>query len=136
MKPVSLLLLLFLLLLSCNTVEEGLLGEWEGTFEKIGSDGKIFDAKASCEIRSASGMNRNVTLEVAGPTYDFTAVEMDNTLEFINRALNSDSTIIFYISGTAELLNDTLLHFEYETYSMNGNLLLSKDKMQLDMVRK
>ena len=124
------------MLVSCGSEEEGLLGEWEGTYEKVGSDGQLFEANASCLIRSTSGENREVNLKVGGANYDFTAEEKYLKLWFTNKALNQDSTIIFYISGSAELLYDTLLHFEYETYSMMGNQLLNRDELELDMTRK
>ena len=127
---------MFSLLISCDSKEEGLLGEWEGTYEKVGSDGQLFEADASCLIRSATMENREVNLKVGGANYDFTAIEQDLKLIFNNKALNQDSSIIFYISGSAELLYDTLLHFEYETYSMKGNQLLIRDEMELDLTRK
>ncbi len=137
MKYLLIGLILLGLCTSCsNTTEEGLIGEWEGTTERVNSDGKLIEADISCIIKSISGGDRNVVLSVAGTNFEFEATEEMNVLLYRDRPLNEDSTVMTYISGRAELQNDTLLHFDHEVYAIKNSALLYSDDYVLDMVRK
>ena len=129
-------LLITILLISCSKIEEGFLGEWEGKTERLNSDGDLIGVDISCTITPAVGNNRNVVLSVGGANYEFEALEEMDMLTYKDVALNSDSIIISYISGNAEILNDTILHFDYQVYALKNNALLYAEKEELDMVRK
>lgn len=124
------------LLSACTKTEEGLIGEWEGKTKRIDSNGELIESNISCIIKSISGTKRSVLLSVAGTSYDFEAVEDMSMLFYKDQALGEDSIVMLYISGSAELLNDTLLHFDHEVYAKKGIALLYSDRIMLDMVRK
>ena len=124
------------LLFSCSKTEEGFLGEWEGKVERLNSIGDLVEIDISCNIKSADDNNRNISLSVGGTNYDFQALEEMDLLIYKDVPLNSDSTIISYISGSAEILFDTILHFDHKVYSLKNNALLSQYSEALDMVRK
>jgi len=121
---------------ACSDLEEGLIGEWEGEIERINSEGDLIEASTSCVIKSISGTERNVVLIVAGTNYSFIAHEEMNALIYKDIPLGSDSIVRLYISGMAELMNDTLLHFDHQVYATKNNALLYSDKFILDMTRK
>lgn len=121
---------------ACSDSNEGLIGEWEGTTEIVNSDGELVESDISCVIKSESTSNRNVALSVGGTNYEFTAIEMMDLLSYKDQPLGEDSIVMSYISGSAELLNDTLLHFEHDIYALKNGIFLYSDKMELDMVRK
>ena len=67
---------LLFLLNSCSEIEEGFLGEWEGTINQFNASGKLVEVNTSCEIKSKSGNERSVLLTVGGNAYDFVGIEM------------------------------------------------------------
>ena len=136
MKTSYYVFLLAFTLAACSSNEEGLLGEWEGTTELLNSDGELVESDISCTIQRTSGLERYVVLEVGGVSYTFEAIEDINILSYKNRPLHNDTIENRFITGTAELQFDTLLHFEHDIYAMKNNALLYSDKMVLDMVRK
>jgi len=136
MKQLLIGFLVIALLLSCSKIEEGFLGEWEGKTERLNSIGELVEVDISCIIKSAVGNNRSIMLSVAGIDYEFEAIEEMDVLIYEDIPLNSDSTIISYISGSAEILNDTILHFDHQLYALKNNALLYSDKEVLDMKRK
>jgi len=135
MKDLIIGVLLVSLCISCSNTEEGLIGEWEGKTERINSDGELFEAEISCKITSSSDVDRNVILTVAGTKYEFKATEQMDMLTYTDVQVENDSTGRSYINGYAELMKDTLLHFDHEVYAMKGDALLYSDKFLLDMVR-
>ncbi len=137
MKYLSLGMILLLLFMSCSeTIEEGFLGEWEGTTERVGNSGDLVESEISCIIKSISGLTRNVKLSVGGANFEFEATEDMDMLLFKDVPLGVDSSVMSYISGRAELLNDTLLHFNHEVYTLKNGALTNKNEYMLDMTRK
>ena len=117
--------------------EEGLIGEWEGTTEWVNSEGKPIDASISCIIKSTTGNNRSVQLTVVSTSFEFIAVEDLNELIYTNSPIQNDSTGRTLISGSAVLLNDTLLHFDHKVNTFNnGGALNNSEEGIFDMVRK
>lgn len=121
---------------SCSKTEEGLIGEWEGTREIVNSKGELVESDISCIIKSESGSNRNVVLSVGGTSFEFTATEEMDILLYKDQPLGKDSSVMSYISGRAELQNDTLLHFDHDVYALKDSAFLYSDRVVLDMVRK
>lgn len=122
--------------LSCSDSEEGFIGEWEGVIEIVGSTGKPVESKISCTIKSISDLNRSVKLSLIGKNYEFEATEDMDLLLFKNIPLGEESEIMTYISGQAELVNDTLLHFEHEIYTLKNGALTNSEDFEYDLVRK
>lgn len=136
MKELILGVFFIMLCISCTDSEEGLIGEWEGKTERVNSDGELIEANISCVVRSNSGTERSMVLTVAGAVFEFIAIENMNTITYKDSQVMNDSTGRSYITGYAELLNDTLLHFDHSLYAMKDSALLYSDDYLLDMVRK
>jgi len=137
MKYLSLGMVLIGLFISCSGIEEeGFLGEWEGTTERVSSSGKPIESEVTCIIKSTSGLNRSVKLTVGGINFEFEAKEEMNMLLFKDIPLGQDSSVMSYISGSAELINDTLLHFDHEVYTLKNMALTGSEEYVLDLTRK
>lgn len=91
-------ILVITLLFSCTKTEEGFLGEWEGKVERLNSTGDLVEVDISCNIKSTDENKRNIELSVGGANYKFDAIDEASTIIYKDFALNSDSTIISYIS--------------------------------------
>lgn len=135
MKQLLIAVLMMGALSSCTKTEEGLIGNWEGKAERLNDEGEIYEIKVSCEIKRSTGVERDVKLSVGGVSYVFDATEEIDKLEYIDRVLGVDSLVTSYISGTAEIVNDTILHFDHLLYEMKNNALLGSERVRLDMVR-
>lgn len=136
MKYLSIIFILIGLCSACSEPEEDLLGEWEGTTERVSDEGKPIEVNVSCTIASTSGTGRSVTLSVSGVSYEFIAKEDANNLTYMDSRIENDTARTSYISGGAELLNDTLLRFDHKVYAMKNNALLYSNDEMYDMVRK
>ena len=121
---------------ACSSTPEGLIGEWEGTTQRVNSNGKLIEATLKCTIRSNSNAKRNVELTVAGAVYEYEALEASHILSYKDQPILNDTMGITYITGTAELQNDTLLHFDHSVYAMRDGALLYSNKETFEMVRK
>ena len=121
---------------SCSDTIEGLLGEWEGTDERVSTKGKPVESKITCTISSLSNSNRRIVLKDGSATYEFEATESMDVLTFKDYPLGKDSSVIPYISGTAELMFDTLLYFDYQIYTLLNGTLRDSDNFDYGLVRK
>jgi len=121
---------------SCSHEAEGLLGEWVGKIERVSDKGKLVESEVSCIIKVLSGINRSVLLTVAGSRYDFEAIEDMDLLTFKDVPLGKDSSVMSYISGTAELRYDTLLHFDHDVYTLMNGALTFSESFEFGLVRK
>lgn len=125
-----------LLIVSCTDTQEGFIGEWEGITERINDNGNLVEVEISCTVKSVSSIKRNLELKVGGAEYRFEAIENVDELIYEEKALNSDSTIIFYISGNASIIRDTILQFDHELYALKNGALLNSNREILEMTRK
>ena len=121
---------------SCSETLEGLLGEWEGTIQRVSDKGNLVESEVTCTISSLSASNRRVLLKVAGTNYEFEAIEDMDVLMFKDQPLGKDSSVMSYISGSAELRFDTLLHFDHEVYTLLNGALTFSESFEFDLVRK
>ena len=136
MRKLLIALVLFGTFSSCSDSLEGLLGEWEGKTTRVGNSGNPVESEVSCTISSASESNRNVELTVAGSKYVFSAIEDTDELLFKDVPLGKDSSVMSYITGSAELRFDTILHFEHEVYTLKNGAFTNSEKFEFDLTRK
>lgn len=136
MKQLLTGLMVLALLSSCSKTEEGFLGEWEGKIERLNSEGNLVEVDISCNIKSTDGNNRSIELSVGAADYKFGAIEELDLLIYEDVPLNSDSTIITYISGSAEILADTILYFDHKVFALKNNALLYSEREIFEMKRK
>jgi hypothetical protein len=136
MKQLLFIFFISLHILSCSKSEAGFIGEWEGETERLNSSGQLIDVEISCNIKVAEGATRSVELIVGGVNYKFDAQDEIDILTFKDIPLNSDSTIISYISGSAEIIQDTILQFDHILYALKNSALLNSEKVILEMIRK
>ncbi|MEM9548630.1 MAG: hypothetical protein AAGA77_21770 [Bacteroidota bacterium] len=136
MRKSIMALLLCATCISCSDTIEGLLGEWEGTDEHINDKGEPFESKITCTISSLSNSKRRIILKDGGASYEFEAEEHMDVLTFKDYPLGKDSSVIPYISGTAELRFDTLLYFEYQLYSLLNGAFRDGADFDYGLVRK
>ena len=127
---------ILLTIVSCSDANEGFLGEWEGVSERLNDSGNLIEVEVSCMIKSASGLKRNVELKVGGKEYTFDAYDDMGELVYNEKPLNSDSTIIFYISGMGMIVNDTILRMDHDLYALKNGALLNVENEVLEMTRK
>lgn len=138
MKYLILGLLSIGLCMACTETEseEGLIGEWEGTTERVNSKGELVDVNVSCTIKSLADSKRNVKLAVSSVSYEFEATEEMDAIIYMDSPVQNDTTGKSFVSGSAVLLYDTLLRFEHMVYEMEKGALLYSNEEMFDMVRK
>jgi len=138
MKQLLLVLFSITIITACSDGEEnqdGLVGEWSGTTERLNSDGVLADTEVTCVIEVESGNQREVSISLSGLNYTFYATEEMDVLSYKDSQVGADSTIMTYITGSAELVNDTILRFDHEVYTKKAGAVLSSYDEMYDLVR-
>ena len=139
MKNLLLLIITITLLsTSCTEVEEtGFIGEWEGTIEILNSDGEAIQSETSAVISSKGGFSRECQVTARSLGLVFIAEENENFITYKNtEATNSSDTINqTYITGSTELIGDTLLKFDHEVIVMQGSSVISSEDFDFKMKR-
>jgi len=127
-----------LFIISCSKSEnEGFLGEWEGKSVNI-LNGNPVESDIEAKITDQGNLSRECEIAVRGLTYNFDASEGLNTLTFTKAPVKniSDSLSQTYITGTAELIGDTLLTFDHQVLTMDGTFVISAVDYNLEFKRK
>ena len=124
-------------MISCsNSEDEGFLGEWEGESIVI-VNGNPTETATIAKISDIGNLSRECEITVKDLKYDFDAEEGVNMLIFTKAPAKniSDSLSQTYITGTAELVGDTLLIFEHQVLTMNESFVISAVDYSLEFKR-
>lgn len=127
-----------LFIMSCSKSEnEGFLGEWDGKSITI-LNGNPVESDIEAKISDQGNLSRECEITVKGLTYNFDASEGLNLLTFTKAPAKniSDSLSQTYITGTAELIGDTLLTFDHQVLTMDGTFVISVVDYNLEFKRK
>jgi hypothetical protein len=138
MRIRSLPILISLFLISCTkSDDEGFLGEWEGNTQVI-LNGNPVESETEAKITDQGNLSRECEITVNGLKYIFDATEGMDVLLFTKvPAKNlSDSLSQTYISGSAELIGDTLMKFNQQVVTMDGSAIISAVDYDLEFKRK
>ena len=131
-------ILITFLFFSCSkTEQEGFLGEWEG-FTIIIIDGNPAESGTEAEITDTDNLTRECSITASGLTYVFDVIENTDILQYSKvPAKNlSDSISQTYITGSAEIIADTLLVFNHQVVTMDGSSIISAVDYNLEFTRK
>lgn len=131
-------ILVSIFIISCSkSADEGFLGEWEGKTQVI-VNGNPVESTTEVKVSDQGNLSRECEVTVNGLNYIFDATEGIDMLTFTKvPAKNlSDSLSQTYITGSAELVGDTLLRFEHQVVTMDGSAIISAVDYNLDFKRK
>lgn len=131
-------ILISFLIISCSKSEdEGFLGEWEGKSVTI-LNGNPVESDVEATISDQGNLSRECEITVKGLTYIFDATEGIDILTFTKAPAKnlSDSLTQTYITGTAELVRDTILVFDHQVLTMDGSFVVSAVDYNLEFERK
>ncbi|MFT4532680.1 MAG: hypothetical protein ACJA1A_000623 [Saprospiraceae bacterium] len=134
------LLLIFIALcfVSCSkSDDEGFLGEWKGSTTII-VDGNPAVSETMAIIADIENLTKECNIITGGLSYIFDAEEVAGMLKFSkvpakNLAGASTQTLI---TGSAELIADTLLIFNHQVVTMEGSAIISAVDYNLEFKRK
>ena len=138
MRYQLLFILLAVLLLSCSKTEQmGFLGEWEGKTIII-VDGNPVASAIEAEIIDIDDLTRECSVSANGTTYIFDAIEELGILKYskVSAKNLTDSIRQTSITGSAEIVSDTLLVFDHEVVTMDGSSIISVVDYTLEFIRK
>lgn len=130
-------LLISILIVSCSQSEdEGFLGEWEGKSIVILS-GNPTETSTMAKISDLGNLARECEITVNDLKYDFDAVEGIDILTFTKAPVKniSDSLTQTFVTGTAEIMQDTILVFNHQVITMDGSSIISAIEYNLEFKR-
>lgn len=133
------ILLVFIILsfVSCSTEDdEGFFGKWEGTASII-VNGNPTTSATSAVIAEIDSMIIECNVIANGTSYIFDTREVGGKLTFSNapaKNLEGLSTQT-RLTGTAELIADTLLVFQHQVVTMSGSSIISAVNYDLEFTR-
>lgn len=128
---------IFLCFVSCSTEEnEGFFGKWEGTASII-VNGNPTISQTSAVIAEIDSMIIECNVIADGLSYIFDTKEVGGKLIFSNvPAKNLEgATNQTTITGSAQLIADTLLVFKHQVVTMNGSSIISAVDYDLEFKR-
>ena len=131
-------ILLSLFIISCSqSVNEGFLGEWEGETQVV-ANGNSVESETDAKISDQGNLSREYEITVNGLNYIFDATEGIDALTFTKAPAKnlSDSLSQTYISGSVDLIGDTLLIFDDQVVTMDRSIIISAVDYNLDFKRK
>ncbi|MFT6335143.1 MAG: hypothetical protein ACJATI_001897 [Halioglobus sp.] len=131
-------IIISLFIISCSkSVDEGFLGEWEGKTQVI-VNGDPVESETEVKISDQGNLSRECEVTVNGLKYVFDATEGIDILTFTKEPAKnlSDSLAQTYITGSAELVGDTLLRFDHQIITMVGSAIISGVGYNLEFKRK
>ena len=123
---------------SCSKdVNEGFFGEWEGTTFII-IDGNPAASETTAVIADTDSMTVECNITTNGLSYIFDANEIADMLTFSKvPAKNLSGSITkTFLTGSAELIADTLLIFNHQVVTMDGSAIISAVDYNLEFKRK
>ena len=128
---------IFLFCVSCSTEEdEGFFGKWEGEASII-VDGNPTTSITSAVIAEIDSMIIECNVTANGLSYIFDTKEVDGKLTFSNvpakNLAGSETETI--LTGSAELIADTLLVFRHQVVTQNGSSIISAVDYDLEFTR-
>ncbi len=130
-------ILIFLCCVSCSSEEdEGFFGKWEGTASII-VNGNPTPSETTAVIAEIDSMIIECNISANGLSYIFDTKEVDGKLTFSNEpAKNLEGAVNqTTITGSAELIADTLLIFRHQVVTMNGSAIISAVNYDLEFNR-
>ena len=123
---------------SCSKADdEGFIGEWKGTTTII-VDGNPATSETTAIIADNDDETKECNVVTNGLSYIFDVEEVGGILTFSKapaKNLAGSSTETF-ITGSAELIADTLLIFNHQVVTMEGSAILSAVDYNLEFKRK
>jgi len=128
---------IFLCCISCSSEEnEGFFGEWEGTASII-VDGNPTTSATSAVIAELDSMVIECNVIANGTSYIFDTKEVGGKLTFTDApAKNLEGAAInTTLTGTAQLIADTLLVFQHQVVTKNGSSIISAINYDLEFTR-
>jgi hypothetical protein len=137
MRIPLLFICLFACFLSCSDSDDvGFLGDWQGSTSAI-VDGNLTTSETTVVIAEIEDMNIECNLTANGTSYIFDTREVDGKLTFSNAPVKNLIGLPTQtsITGTAELIADTLLIFNHQVVTMDGSSIISTVDYNLEFKR-
>lgn len=127
----------FLCFVSCSDSDnEGFFGDWKGTTSTI-VNGNVTTSETTAVIADVVDMFIECNISANGTNYIFDAQEVAGKLTFTDMPAKnliglSNQTSI---TGSAELIADTLLIFNHQVVTKNGSSIISTVDYDLEFKR-